>query len=703
MSSLRKLVPDLGDAARGDPGHESSNAAAPDPSPPSAAPAAGAPQPVPVASWYAQGMSDGLGDRLLMFDNTAAASLELLRFRSELSSAPGFERALRDSVERLAFFKHAAFGQARAVEYLDGDDALALVSTHTPGKRLSDMFQGRQPRGGMHPAFVAWLIRQLAPAVADFHAHGRGIAHGVLTPERIVLTPDGRVVIIEHVLGTALDQLCLSPTQLWRDLGVVAVPGFDGVPRLTGRADVVQLALVALSVLLGRRVTPEDYASRMGALLDEFADTAGKRSPSLVPPLREWLERALQLGDRGFASALDAAHDLQELPTAAAQQAFEHLQPRPRALSSSTEGSMKDSANGPVRIPVHTIEPARAASATAAATSADADRVPNREEPPDAPPIPHREESKASVDAPTARFDFGDLGTPVRGAADADTPPMLGAVWGSAAPPEEPQGGYVAAFRRFVTVRNIAVACGVLAFAEGAIIAGLLSRPAPAPAPAAAIPLTIDSPVAGDVVMVDGRQVGVTPFNLEVVGSMRSIRVHSIERLQAPPASATAPGSTPGAAEAVDARAANAIAAAAARQRRGGLRLSSPIELQVLEGERVLGSSADGPIVASAGIHQLDFINTALGYRQRQVVDVKAGEIVGLTIKPPDGRISINAQPWAQVWIDGRSVGETPLANLSIPLGEHEIIFRHPQLGEKREKTLVKSGATIRLSVTMGR
>ena len=45
------------------------------------------------ASWYAPGLSDGLGDRLLMFDNAGGASLELLRFRPEFSRAPLFEDA----------------------------------------------------------------------------------------------------------------------------------------------------------------------------------------------------------------------------------------------------------------------------------------------------------------------------------------------------------------------------------------------------------------------------------------------------------------------------------------------------------------------------------------------------------------------------------------------------------------------------------
>jgi hypothetical protein len=33
--------------------------------------------------------------------------------------------------------------------------------------------------------------------------------------------------------------------------------------------------------------------------------------------------------------------------------------------------------------------------------------------------------------------------------------------------------------------------------------------------------------------------------------------------------------------------------------------------------------------------------------------------------------LNVNARPWANVWLDGRAVGETPLANLRVPVGEH--------------------------------
>jgi hypothetical protein len=135
--------------------------------------------------------------------------------------------------------------------------------------------------------------------------------------------------------------------------------------------------------------------------------------------------------------------------------------------------------------------------------------------------------------------------------------------------------------------------------------------------------------------------------------------------------------------------------------RSGGVRLVSPLELQVLEGDRVLGSTADGPIVASAGRHEFEFVNSALGYRGRRIVNLKAGAVVSLSLPHPEGTISINAIPWADVWIDNNHVGETPLANLSIPIGENEVSFRHPSLGVHRRTAIVRFDAPARVSADL--
>ena len=85
----------------------------------------------------------------------------------------------------------------------------------------------------------------------------------------------------------------------------------------------------------------------------------------------------------------------------------------------------------------------------------------------------------------------------------------------------------------------------------------------------------------------------------------------------------------------------------------------------------------------------------------RQVVDVRVGQVTPLVVAVPNGTLNINAQPWAVVWLDGASIGETPLGNLSVVPGEHEIVFRHPELGEHREKTMVRAGVETRVAVNL--
>src|SRR5687767_3233037 len=90
------------------------------------------------ASWYAQGLSDPIGDRLLMFDNSSGPSLELLRFSWRVVASADFETALRERVDVLSQFRHDAFAKIRAVETLAPQNDLTLVSNYVPGKRLSE-------------------------------------------------------------------------------------------------------------------------------------------------------------------------------------------------------------------------------------------------------------------------------------------------------------------------------------------------------------------------------------------------------------------------------------------------------------------------------------------------------------------------------------------------------------------------------------
>src|SRR6185436_2166096 len=125
-----------------------------------------------------------------------------------------------------ATFRHACYARVRSVERLKNPTStLALVSETTPGVRLSEVLAYAEKADVTLDIDAALcLLRQLVPAVAMLHENAPEIAHGAIAPERIIVTPSARIVVVEHVLGSAISELKYSADRYWRELRV-AVPG----------------------------------------------------------------------------------------------------------------------------------------------------------------------------------------------------------------------------------------------------------------------------------------------------------------------------------------------------------------------------------------------------------------------------------------------------------------------------------------------
>ena len=91
------------------------------------------------------------------------------------------------------------------------------------------------------------------------HELGPEISHGALAAERIIVTPGARITIVEHVMGSAMQQLRFTRERYWQDLRI-ALPHGAGAPKFDHRADVTQLGAVALSLILGRPLLDEEAA-----------------------------------------------------------------------------------------------------------------------------------------------------------------------------------------------------------------------------------------------------------------------------------------------------------------------------------------------------------------------------------------------------------------------------------------------------------
>jgi hypothetical protein len=133
----------------------------------------------------------------------------------------------------------------------------------------------------------------------------------------------------------------------------------------------------------------------------------------------------------------------------------------------------------------------------------------------------------------------------------------------------------------------------------------------------------------------------------------------------------------------------------------GWLSVSSRVATQISENGILLGTSEMPRIMLPAGRHVLELANAALEYREQRTIQVAPGETTALALDLPQGTLHVNALPWAEVWVDGQHLGETPLGNISLPIGAYEIVFRNPDLGEQRLTVTIGAATPVRVGVDL--
>lgn len=187
--------------------------------------------------------------------------------------------------------------------------------------------------------------------------------------------------------------------------------------------------------------------------------------------------------------------------------------------------------------------------------------------------------------------------------------------------------------------------------------------------------LTIDTQPTGAKVSVDGNDAGVTPLKLEnltpgrhtVVVTTDNATVRRTVRVEA-----------------------GRILTLDIPVYSGWVVVFSPIPLDIASEGATLGNTDTGRIVLPPGRHVLTLTSREYGFSESRAVEIIPGEERPLNIEPK-GLVNVNAHPWAEVWIDGKKAGDTPIANLPVLLGTRVFVFKHPQYGERRITTTITS------------
>jgi serine/threonine protein kinase len=697
------------------------------------------PAAAPESTSIRRGFEDGLGRRYRPAARLESDTpLEILCFRHDLTDVPAFEFALRERVARLTDFHHPSFVRIRKVDRLNDErGTVTLMADAAAGDRLIEILRDVERTGQLLDLRSALhLVRQLVSAIAALHQHVR-VPHGALAPERLFVTPRGRLLIVEYPIGAAIEQLKYSRERYWKDLRV-ALPMEAGRSRVDERADLTQIGTVALALVLARPLQDNEYPQQVEALVSSAkAQGPDGTRESLPSAVRDWLLRTLQLDARNaFRTVSDAQAALDQVLSAhpkysAGTESLETFMQRYHGVVPASPLPVQSSA------PLDT-SPAVTAMPVRPVLAADESDEPYESyesyETYEPLPLPEAHSSEMSDEGAYEPDDQEDAMKPayrsnrrsgrlkwivagagllaVTGGALVATrhqlsPAVPQVVTGTMTVNTEPPGAEVEVdgTARGRSPLSLALAPGAhtlvvrangesrtvpITIAAGAEVSQYLDLPK---AGSGFGQLQVRTEPAGARISIDGTPVGKTPMTIiEIAPGEHTITLENdLGTVQQKvmieagvPASLVVPMGTPP----------GAVAS-------GWISVNTPMAVDLEENGRLLGNSSIDKIMLPAGRHEIELVNDHVGYRERRTVQVVPGRTATINVTLPKGTVSLNAIPWASVSIDGESIGDTPIGNFPLTIGPHEVVFRNAELGEQRRVITVTTGSPVRLSVDL--
>ena len=263
----------------------------------------------------------GMGEVWRAQDTKLGRDVALKVLPASFASDP--ERLARFELEAraLAAFSHPNIAGIHGLEEVDGQRFLVMevAEGQTLGERLA--------RGPLPVEEAVRIALQIAEALEV--AHDKGIVHRDLKPGNVMVSPDGRVKVLDFGLAKALGAHPLSggsgidashsPTLAMTQAGVLlGTAGYMSPEQARGktvdrRADIWSFGCVLYEMLAGRRAFDgETVTDVLGAIVHKEPDLASL--PAHVPSrVRLLLQQCLQKdASRRLQSIGDARVALQE-------------------------------------------------------------------------------------------------------------------------------------------------------------------------------------------------------------------------------------------------------------------------------------------------------------------------------------------------------------------------------------------------------
>jgi serine/threonine-protein kinase len=254
----------------------------------------------------------GMGEVYLAEDTVLKRRVALKRVPPALHSDPQYRQRLLKEAERASGLDHEHI--AAIYDVLEADGDAFVVMEHVEGVTLRDRM--REPLSIEEGVSLA---AQCAEALAA--AHEKGIVHYDIKPENIMLTPKGRVKILDFGIARHLPAPDRPTTSESTDEGRFrGTPAYMAPEALLGRApdaraDLFSLGVVLYEALAGRHpFLDETFAATTDRILHETPAPLGELNRQVPPELERIVSALLAKEPAGrYASAAALLADLRTL------------------------------------------------------------------------------------------------------------------------------------------------------------------------------------------------------------------------------------------------------------------------------------------------------------------------------------------------------------------------------------------------------
>jgi serine/threonine protein kinase len=243
----------------------------------------------------------GMGVVYAARDERLGRTVALKVLPRAVSGDPRARERLAREARAAAALSHPSIATVYALEEIDGE--LFLASELVRGVTLRQVLAAGPPP----PARVVDILLQLAEALDA--AHRQGIVHRDLKPENVLVTPDGRIKVVDFGIARSVGAAPGGHPALTLTGTALGTPGYMAPEQLRGdavdaRADVFAFGVIAYEVATGDHPFG---GSDPASLLERLVADRSPLSQTLEPPALDAVVRRALRGRRDdrFASGVE--------------------------------------------------------------------------------------------------------------------------------------------------------------------------------------------------------------------------------------------------------------------------------------------------------------------------------------------------------------------------------------------------------------